>query len=58
MESEKFWLEEHFTSYDDLKEKMKKYEKENFLNGWIRDWRKIEAERVKKNIIQRLRFMK
>ena len=58
MESKKFCLGEHFTSYDDLKEKMKKYEKENFLNGWIRDWRKIEAERVKKNIIQRLRFMK
>ena len=32
MESKKFCLEEHFTSYDDLKEKMKKYEKEKFLN--------------------------
>ena len=51
MESEKFCLD-HFTSYDDLKEKMKKYEEENFLNVWIRDSRKIEAARVKKNIIQ------
>ena len=48
MESKKFCLEEHFTSYDDLKEKMKKYEKEKFLNVWIRDSRKTEAVRVKK----------
>ena len=27
MESEKFCLEEHFTSYDDLKEKMKSMKK-------------------------------
>ena len=33
MESNKFCLGEHFTSYDDLKEKMKKYEEEN-LNIW------------------------
>ena len=52
MESNKFCLGEHFTSYDDLKEKMKKYEEENFLDVWIRDWRKIEAARAKKNIIQ------
>ena len=32
MESKKFCLGEQFTSYDDLKEKTKKYEKENFLN--------------------------
>ena len=32
MESKKFCLGEHFTSYDDLKEKMKKYEKEIFLD--------------------------
>ena len=32
MESEKFCLGEHFTSCDDLKEKMKKYEEENFVN--------------------------
>ena len=29
MESKKFCLGEHFTSYDDLKEKMKNYEEEN-----------------------------
>ena len=52
MESKKFCLGEHFTSYDDLKEKMKKYEEENFLDVWIRDWRKIEAARAKENIIQ------
>ena len=52
MESEKFCLGEHFTSYDDLKEKMKKYEEKIFLNVWIRDQRKIEAGRAKKNIIQ------
>ena len=52
MESKKFCLGEHFTSYDDLKEKMKKYEEKIFLNVWIRDSRKIEAARVKKNIIQ------
>ena len=52
MESKKFCLGEHFTSYDDLKEKMKKYEEENFLKVWIRDSHKIEAARVKKNIIQ------
>ena len=32
MESKKFCLGEHFTPYDDLKEKMKKYEEENFLD--------------------------
>ena len=48
MESKKFCLGEHFTPYDDLKEKMKKYEEENFLDVWIIDWRKIEAARVKK----------
>ena len=30
MESKKFCLGEHFTSYDDLKEKMKKYEEKFF----------------------------
>ena len=29
MKSKKFSLEEHLTSYDDLKEKIKKYEEEN-----------------------------
>ena len=48
MESEKFCLGEHFTSNDDLKEKMKKYEEENFLNIWVRDSHKTEATRVKK----------
>ena len=52
MESNKFCLGVHFTSYDDLNEKMKKYEEENFLNVWIRDSRKIETARVKKYIIQ------
>ena len=52
MESKKFSLGEHFTSYDDLKVKMKKYEEENILNVWIRDSRKIEAARMKKYIIQ------
>ena len=50
MESKKFCLREHFTSHDDLKEKMKKYEKENFVNVWIRDSRTIEAARVKKKM--------
>ena len=31
MELKKSCLGEHFTSYDDLKEKMKKYEEENFV---------------------------
>ena len=48
MELEKFCLGEHFTSYDDLKEKMKKYEEENFLNVWVRDSYKTETARVKK----------
>ena len=52
MESKKFYLGQHFTSNADLKEKMKKYEEENFLNIWIRDSHKIEATRVKKYIIQ------
>ena len=52
MESEKFCLGEHFTSYDDLQEKLKQYEEENFVNVWIRDSHTIEAARVKKNIIQ------
>ena len=30
MESKKFCLGEHFTSYDDLNEKMKNYDEENF----------------------------
>ena len=49
MESKTFCLGEHFTSYDDIKEKMKKYEEENFVNLWVRDSRTIEAARVKKN---------
>ena len=48
MESKKFCLGEHFTSYDDLKENMKKYEEENFLDVGIRDQHKIEAASVKK----------
>ena len=32
MESKKFCLGEHFASYDDLKEKMEKYEEKFFLN--------------------------
>ena len=50
MESKKIYLGEHFTSYDDLREKMKMYEEENFVNLWIKDSRTIEAARVKKNI--------
>ena len=52
MESNTFCLGEHFTSYNDIKEKMKKYEEENFVNLWVRDSRTIEAARVKKIIIQ------
>ena len=48
MESKMFCLGKHFTSYDDIKEKMKKYEEENFVNLWVRDSRTIEAARVKK----------
>ena len=48
MESKKFYLGEHFTSYDNVKEKMKKYEKEKSWNAWMRDSRKTEAARVKK----------
>ena len=48
MESKKFFLGEHFTSYDDLREKMKKYEEENFVSLWIRDSCTIEAAKVKK----------
>ena len=48
MESKKFCLGEHFTSYDDLKEKMKKSEEENFVSLWIRDSRSIEAAKMKK----------
>ena len=33
MESKKFYLGEHFTSYDNVKEKMKKYEKEKSWNA-------------------------
>ena len=51
MESKKFCLGRHFTSYDYLKEKMKKYEEENFVKVWIRDSRTTEATRVKKTII-------
>ena len=51
MESKKFCLGGHFTSYDYLKEKMKKYKEENFVNVWIRDSRTIEAAKVKKTII-------
>ena len=52
MESKMFCLGKHFTSYDDIKEKMKKYEEENFVNLWVRDSRTIEAARFKKIIIQ------
>ena len=56
MESKKFCLGEQFTSYDDLKEKTKKYEEENFLNVWLRDSRKIETARVKKKSNPAIRF--
>ena len=56
MKSKKFCLGEHCTSYDDLKEKMKKYEEENFLNVWIRDSRTIEAARVKKEYNPVIKF--
>ena len=56
MESKKFCLGEHCTSYDDLKEKMKKYEEENFVNVWIRDSRKIEFARVKKEYNPAIKF--
>ena len=42
MESKKFCLGEHFYSYDDTKEKMKKYEEESFVNVRIRDSHTIE----------------
>ena len=45
MESKKFCLEQHFTSYDDLKEKMKKYEEENFVNVWITENRSCKSEK-------------
>ena len=47
MESKNFCLGEHFTSFDDLKEKMRKYEEENFLNFWIRDSRKTEFYEIR-----------
>ena len=56
MESKKFCLGEHFTSYDDLKEKMKKYGEENFVNVWITDSRTIEAARVKKKYNSAIKF--
>ena len=56
MESKKFYIGQHFTSYDDLKEKMKKYEVENFVNVWIRDSRTIEAARVKKEYNPAIKF--
>ena len=48
MESKKFFLGEHFTSYDDLREKVEKFEEENFVSLWIRDSHTIEAAKVKK----------
>ena len=56
MESNTFCLGEHFTSYNDIKEKMKKYEEENFVNLWVRDSRTIEAARVKKNYNPAIKF--
>ena len=50
MESKKFCLVQHCTSYDDLKEKIKKYGEEKFGKVWISDSRTIEAARVKKEI--------
>ena len=52
MKSNRFCLGEHFTSYNDIKEKMKKYEEENFVDLWVRDSHTIEAARVKKFTIQ------
>ena len=56
MESKKFCLGVHFTSYDDLKEKMKKYEEENFVSLWIRDSHTIEATRIKKKYNPAIKF--
>ena len=56
MESKKFCLGEHFTSYDDLREKTKMYEEQNFVNLWIRDSRTIEATRVKEIYNSAIKF--
>ena len=37
----------HSPSYEDLKEKMKKYEEGNIVNVWITDSRTIEDAKVK-----------
>ena len=60
MESKKFCLGEHFASYDDLKEKMKKYEEEN-LNIWTFELEtdvKLKLHEWTKYIIQQKGFMK
>ena len=41
----------HSPSYEDLKEKMKKYEEGNIVNVWKTDSRTMEGARVK-NITQ------
>ena len=56
MESKKLCLGEHLNSYNDIKEKMKKYGEENFVNLWVRDSRTIEAARVKKNYNPAIKF--
>ena len=56
MEPKKFCVGDNFTSHDDLKEKMKKYEEENFVDVWITDSRTIEAARVKKKFNPTIKF--
>ena len=57
MESKKFCLGEHFTSYDNIKEKMKQCEEENFVNVWIRDSRTINRScKSKKNYNPAIKF--
>ena len=40
-------LKMHSPSYEDLKEKMKRYEEGNIVNVWITDSRTIEDAKVK-----------
>ena len=56
MESKKFCLGQHFTSYDDLKEKTKKYEEENFVNVWIRRKLQLKLQEWKKKKNPAIKF--
>ena len=51
-----FKLGESFDSFAALEEKIKQYERENYVNLWVRNSRTIEAAHLKKHLDPAIRY--